>query len=82
MFHELVEGCPYKPGRHRQKHMKNSEYGRFRCIHCGSRFNLDDENQELYDEGWFNTEPDCCDDCTNDCYEQDYECHSDADPGL
>lgn len=62
--------------------MLNSKYGRFRCIHCGTRFNLDDEDMELYSEGYFTIEPDTCDDCSNYESAPDYPEYSDADTGL
>lgn len=58
--------------------------GRFRCIHCGERFNLDNENDELYNEGHFMFEPDCCNDCDPNPVPDysDYPEYSDADSGL
>ena len=55
---------------------------RFRCVRCGEGFNVSDEDDQLYSEGYYTFEPDICDDC--DMYNTDYEieCHSDADPGL
>lgn len=73
---------PIQVRRAAAKQMSNSEYGRFRCIHCGDRFNLEPEEQEMYDEGWFNTDPDCCDDCNCNTTNQVWEYISDADPGL
>lgn len=44
----------------------------FHCIHCGDNFELTDEEQEVYEEGWYDTEPNCCDNClNNDFAEQD-----------
>lgn len=62
--------------------MSDSKYGRFSCIHCGERFNLNDDDMELYNEGYFTIEPDTCDDCSNYESAPDYPEFSDADPGL
>jgi NAD-dependent SIR2 family protein deacetylase len=62
--------------------MSDSNNGRFRCIHCGDRFDLNDEDMELFNEGFFALEPDTCDDCGNYESAPDYPEFSDADPGL
>jgi hypothetical protein len=62
--------------------MPNSIDGRFRCIHCGQRFNLDKDEMELYEEGYYAIDPDCCDDCYNGLSHADYPEYSDADNGL
>jgi hypothetical protein len=55
--------------------------GKFRCVHCGEYFTLNNSENELYEEGWITIEPDCCEDCINNsqCEEDSY---SDADNGL
>jgi hypothetical protein len=59
--------------------------GRYRCIHCGDRFDLSAADQEDMDEGFYETQPDCCDDCldmfNHPCHDIS-ELYSDADPGL
>ena len=62
--------------------MSDSNYGRFRCIHCGGRFNLNDEENEVYEQGFYAIDPDCCDDCYGNNSFADYPEFSDADPGL
>jgi len=57
-------------------------FGRFRCKHCGDRFNLSDEEMSDYEDGLFMHDPDCCDDCTPETSGFDYPEFSDADPGL
>lgn len=56
--------------------------GRFRCIHCGDRFDLEPEEEESYENGFFMIEPDCCDDCFHNTGGSDFDTYSDADPGL
>ena len=58
-------------------------YYRFRCTICGDGFNLNNEDTETYNEGYFTYEPDVCDEC-NSCNEQcfEHDSYSDADPGL
>lgn len=69
--------------RQQQNIMSDSKYGRFRCIHCGSRFNVNDEENEAYENGFFMIDPDCCDDCFDNLeHAPDYPEFSDADPGL
>lgn len=69
--------------RQQQNIMSDSKYGRFRCIHCGCRFNLNDEENEAYENGFFMIDPDCCDDCFDNLeHAPDYPEFSDADPGL
>jgi hypothetical protein len=60
-----------------------SNYGRFRCIRCGDRFDLSPDEMADYDEGYFTNDPDTCSDCIDmsDC-PGDYPEFSDADPGL
>lgn len=36
---------------------------KFKCIHCGKEFTLDDDDRELYEDGYFIFEPDTCDEC-------------------
>lgn len=55
---------------------------RFRCIHCGNRFNLSPEDMANYNEGFYMSDPDCCDDCFDNISYQNYDEYSDADPGL
>ncbi len=58
--------------------------GRFRCTTCGDYFNLSKEETEDYENGYFQNQPDTCDDCSGcsfDGYEI-YQDFSDADPGL
>jgi len=57
--------------------------GRFRCIHCGDYFNLNKPEQRLYDEGYYISEPDICDECLDNFnYPVEYDNYSDADSGL
>ncbi len=57
--------------------------GRFRCIHCGVRFDLDPEEMEMFSEGFYSTEPDTCDDCChNYSGVPEIDTFSDADCGL
>ena len=56
--------------------------GRFRCTHCGDRFNLSPEDMANYQEGLYMDDPDCCDACFDNVSFQDYDEYSDADPGL
>ena len=56
--------------------------GRFRCIHCGDRFDLSDEENEDYSNGYYDHDPDCCDQCFDNSTYQDFDTYSDADPGL
>jgi hypothetical protein len=35
----------------------------FRCRSCGDYFTLSDEDNETYEEGYYEFEPDICDDC-------------------
>jgi len=56
--------------------------GRFRCIHCGDSFDLSDEENEDYENGFFMDDPDCCDDCLKNVNYQEYDTYSDTDPGL
>ena len=63
----------------------NSEFGRFRCRRCGDRFDLSDkEEMKMFEEGYYDHEPDTCDDCCDMRYagHGDYPEYSDADPGL
>ena len=55
---------------------------RFRCIHCGDRFDLSNEESEDYANGFYSNEPDCCDDCVCNINHQECDEFSDADPGL
>jgi hypothetical protein len=63
-----------------------SQDGRYRCRYCGDRFNLNRIDQELYEDGFFEHEPDECDFCqTHNLPDNDpdrIEDFSDADPGL
>jgi hypothetical protein len=69
--------------RQQQNIMSDSKNGRFRCIHCGDRFNLNDEENEAYENGFFMIDPDCCADCfLNLEHAPDYPDFSDADSGL
>jgi len=56
--------------------------GRFRCINCGDRFDLSNEESEDYANGFYSNEPDSCDDCFGNVNHQEIEEFSDADPGL
>lgn len=56
--------------------------GRFRCIHCGDRFDLSPEENESFSEGYYLNDPDCCDDCAGNSSYHDFDEYSDADPGL
>jgi hypothetical protein len=59
--------------------------GQFKCKHCGDRFNLSPDDQELYNEGWFDHEPDICEECADMLNHPSFDSaidHSDADPGL
>ena len=56
--------------------------GRFRCIHCGIRFNLPESENEDFENGFYSSDPDCCDDCIENVNYQEYDTYSDADPGL
>ncbi len=61
----------------------NPSRGRFRCSVCGDRFDLNDEDEAEYEEGYYLNEPDRCYDCAQNFhipYEEDS--FSDADPGL
>ena len=62
--------------------MSYSIYGRFSCRHCGCKFNLNDDEMEAFEGGFFENNPDCCDDCYYDQKFEDYPEFSDADPGL
>lgn len=55
--------------------------GRFRCIHCGDRFDLSKDDNENYENGLYYFEPDCCGDCVCNLNYQEFEEFSDADPG-
>jgi hypothetical protein len=59
---------------------------RFRCIHCGDRFDLTGEDLQNFQEGLYMNDPDCCDDCFDNVnyHDYDYGCdeYSDAAPGL
>ncbi len=35
----------------------------YKCKFCGDTFQLDPDEQELYDEGFMEIDPECCDDC-------------------
>ena len=56
----------------------------FRCRYCGDYFTLSKEDQELFDEGFLDHEPDTCD----DCYSYNASCENgiddsfDSDTGL
>ena len=57
----------------------------FRCRHCGDDFYLSPEDQNDYDNGFIDHEPDCCDECLqmlNHPIHDESETYSDADPGL
>ena len=57
--------------------------GRFRCSVCGDLFDLNDDDEEEYEEGYYLYEPDRCYDCAQNFtipYQEDS--FSDADPGL
>lgn len=55
----------------------------FRCSLCGEDFYLNDEDEMLYEEGWFNQTPDVCPECNDvSIFSDDYETYSDADTGL
>ena len=59
--------------------------GRFKCRHCGGRFDLSPSEEENHDEGYYMHDPDECRDCAelqSESYWQDYPEYSDADPGL
>jgi len=56
--------------------------GRFRCLHCGDMFDLTPEETEIFNEGFFSDDPDCCDNCIENVNYQEYDTYSDADPGL
>ncbi len=63
--------------------MTDSIYGRFRCIHCGCKFNLSDEEQDTFDQGFYEMDPNCCDECYfNSSFADECFDFSDADPGL
>jgi len=55
----------------------------FRCKYCCNDFYLSKEETELYLNGWYEHEPDTCQDCEQEFNpEFDYELYSDADNGL
>ncbi len=56
--------------------------GRFRCIHCGDRFDLSNEEIEDYANGFYSNEPDCCDDCVSNINHEECDVYSDTDTGL
>ena len=68
--------------RQQQNIMSDSNNGRFRCIYCGSKFNLNDKENEVYEQDFYTIDPDCCDDCYNNNSFADYPEFSDADPRL
>ncbi len=63
--------------------MKNNK-GRFRCSTCGIYFNLDTDDMDNFENGYYTTEPDTCDECFYDSHEFyiEHQDFSDADPGL
>ncbi len=56
--------------------------GRFRCTNCGDRFDIDKDEMELFEEGYYDHEPDTCDFCLGNTYDTYVDSCSDADPGL
>ena len=59
--------------------------GRYRCIHCGDRFDLSPAEQEDRDEGYCDNEPDTCDDCMYNINHPSHDImdlHSDAEGNL
>lgn len=65
-------------------HYTHSITGRFRCSVCGDRFDLNDEDEADYEEGYYLYEPDLCYDCSEQNIYIPYpeDSFSDADPGL
>ena len=55
--------------------------GMFHCKHCGIRFDLTSEDNELYNDGLID-KPDQCEKCAREGEYEEYESFSDADPGL
>lgn len=55
---------------------------KFRCIHCGDRFELDEADNETFEEGYFDHEPDCCYECADNLNHPTFDDYSDADVGL
>ena len=55
---------------------------KFRCTYCGDWFELNDEDNELFEEGYLTHEPDCCGNCPPSHYPYQEEEFSDADNGL
>jgi hypothetical protein len=45
-------------------------------------FDLTPEETEIFNEGFFSDDPDCCDNCIENVNYQEYDTYSDADPGL
>jgi hypothetical protein len=55
----------------------------YRCVHCGEEFTVDDDTQDLIDEGFIMLPPDTCDECYDMIINLDMiDIGSDADPGL
>jgi hypothetical protein len=52
--------------------------GKYRCVHCGDRFDIESEEEE-YLEYTPDTCQECCDMINHPPYDIEY---SDADPGL
>jgi len=59
-------------------------FGRFRCIHCGGRFDVSPQEDLLFSEGYYDSEPDECTECQQMILSSTgcYDTFSDADPGL